>query len=83
MASTGIQEDFVQRVSSAVCESMRNEHVKDYDTIYSRHDTVMSWPILIVNSNLQFSLHIWLSYNTELKTFVKFIYFDSFAIVII
>ena len=40
MASAGIQEDFIQRVSSAVCESMRNKCVKDYDTIYSRHDTI-------------------------------------------
>ena len=40
MASMGVQEDFIQRVSSAVCESMRNEHVKDYDTICSRHDTI-------------------------------------------
>ena len=47
----------------------------------SAGEYVMSWPILIVT--IQFSLHIWLSYNTELKTFVTFIYFDSFAIVII
>ena len=31
LASMGVQEDFAQRVSSAVCESMRNEWVKDYD----------------------------------------------------
>ena len=31
LASMGVQEDFIQRVSSAVCESMRNEWVKDYD----------------------------------------------------
>ena len=31
LASTSVQEDFVQRVSSAVCESMRNKWVKDYD----------------------------------------------------
>ena len=42
MASMGVQEDFVQRVSSAVCESMRNEWVKDYDTICSRHDTILT-----------------------------------------
>ena len=42
MASTGIQEDFIQRVSSAVCESMRNECVNDYDTICSRHDTILT-----------------------------------------
>ena len=40
MASTGIQEDFIQRVSSAVCESMRNEQVKDHDTICGRHETI-------------------------------------------
>ena len=40
MASMGVQEDFIQRVSSAVCESMRNECVKDHDTIYSGHDTI-------------------------------------------
>ena len=28
MASTGVQEDFVQRVSSAVCESMRKNVLK-------------------------------------------------------
>ena len=33
MASTGIQEDFIQRVSSVVCESMKNELVKDYELI--------------------------------------------------
>ena len=36
MASTGVQEDFIQRVSSAVCESMRNEWAKDYDTLCGR-----------------------------------------------
>ena len=42
MASMGVQEDFIQRVSSAVCESMRNECVKDYDTIYGGLDTILT-----------------------------------------
>ena len=42
MASTGVQEDFIQRVSSAVCESMRNEWVKDYDTLCGGHETILT-----------------------------------------
>ena len=42
MASMGVQEDFVQRVSSAVCERMGNEWVKDYDTICSGHDIILT-----------------------------------------
>ena len=30
----------------------------------------------------QFTLHIWLNYNTKLKIFVKFIYFDLFIVTV-
>ena len=42
IASMGVQEDFIQRVSSAVCKSMRNECVKDYDTICRGHDIILT-----------------------------------------
>ena len=41
MASTGIQDDFFQRISSAVCESMKNECVQEYD-LNGRHDPILT-----------------------------------------
>ena len=39
MASMGIQDDFVQRISSAVCENMKNECVREYD-LNGKHDPI-------------------------------------------
>ena len=39
MASTGVQDDFVQRISSTVCENMKNECVREYD-LNGKHDPI-------------------------------------------
>ena len=39
MASMDIQDDFVQRISSTVCENMKNECVREYD-FNGEHDPI-------------------------------------------
>ena len=80
MASAGIQEDFIQRVSSAVCESMRNEQVKDYDTIFGRHETILTNFLKTISMvvKAQFLIKIWgivtaLMKNSKAKTIVSII----------
>ena len=41
MASTGVQDDFVQRISSMVCENMKNECVREYD-LNGKHDPILT-----------------------------------------
>ena len=41
MASTGIQDDLIQRISSVVCENMKNEGVRECD-LNNEHEPILT-----------------------------------------